>query len=145
MTAYDMDEWGHAQLWDFLQERFGFGSWDESTADRPWWKFRANEIGKLKRMMARRRATVRDVVIAADYADTHDKPVTELWQLLDLINAGARWHRAITREGERAQRDVDLRTAIDEAVDADEHDWAGRLMRADPSEAQTVINQWRSR
>lgn len=134
-----------AELWDYLQERFGFGEWDEATSDVPWWKFRANEIGKLKRMMRSRSAKPHQLVIAADYATAHAKPVTALWELFALIPEALAEHRrqdAIKRQARWA--DV-VETAIEEAMDAGETQWAERLMRASAAETQTVINEWRNR
>lgn len=134
-----------AELWDYLQERFGIGEWDEATSDVPWWKFRANEIGKLKRMMRSRRAKPHQLVIAADYAITHAKPVTALWELFALIPEALADYRRQDALRRQARFVEDIERAIGEAMDAGETQWAERLMRAGPAEAQTVINEWRHR
>ena len=134
-----------AELWDYLQERFGFGEWDEHTSDIPWWKFRGNEIGKLKAMTRRRRVSAYQLIVASEYAIAHRKPVTALYQLFALIPEALAWRRrqdALDRKADLAQ---DIEDAMHEAWEAGEHEWAGRLLRASAAEAQTVLNEWRNK
>ena len=138
-------EMSDAALWDYLQERFGFGDWDETTARLPWWKYRGNAIGQLKAMKRKRRATNVQLVTAADYAIAHRKPVIALWQLFALIPEAMAWQRRHERAERTADLAVEIETAMHEAWEAGEHEWAGRLLRASSNDAQTVINEWRNR
>lgn len=133
-----------AELWDYLQERWGFGEWDEATSDIPWWKFRANGIGQLTSMMRKRRVKPHELVAASEYAEATAKPITALWQLFGLIPEAVAARRQQERLDAEEARGRALQQAIHEAMEAGEREWADRLMRAAPSEAQTVINEWRS-
>jgi hypothetical protein len=134
-----------AELWDYLQERFGFGEWDEHTSDVPWWQFRANEIGKLKRMMRRRRVVAVQLTTAADYALAHRKPITGLWQLFALIPEAMAALRRQERLDQQAVLAEEVNDVMHEAWEAGDTEMAGRLMRASTADAQTLINEWRNR
>jgi hypothetical protein len=138
-------EWTDAQLWDVLQERFGFGDWDETTSDIPYWKFRANGIGQLKAMKRKRKVSTRDLVVAADYAVIHHRPVIALWQLFGLVPEANKWRRQQDEAVKTHLLAREIEEAIEEALDADEPEWAERLLRASRADAQTVLNEWRSR
>ena len=130
-----------AELYDHLQRTFGIGDWDEATSEVPWWKFRGTEIAKLKSMMKRRGATVHQILTAADYAILQRKPIRATYQLFELIPEAMREKRL--REARPDTTDFDA--AIQEAVDAQEFEWADRLIRSSGSETQRVIDQWRNR
>lgn len=134
-----------SEVWDYLQPRFGFGDWDETTTDVPWWKFRANGIGQLKTMCRKRRVKPAELVIAAEYAMSHQKPVTALWELFSLVGEANAWRRKKDRLEATARAATDVELALGEAIAAGEQDWAERFMRVGPSEAQTLINEWRAR
>lgn len=127
-----------AELYDRLQGMFGIGDWDEATSEVPWWKFRNTEIAKLKAMMKRRGASVVQVLTAADYASTTSRPIRASYQLFELIPEAMRWRR----ERLAVTDTTDLDSAITEAIDAGEYEWADRLIRA--QDTQTVITQWRN-
>lgn len=134
-----------AMLFDYLQERFGIGDWDEATSAIPWWQFRGREIAKLKSMRTKRKATTTQLVAAADYAVEQCRPIYATYQLFALIPEAM----AARRRQEQAKKKGDLARGINEAfaeaVAAGETEWAERLMRTQVSEAQTVINEWRNR
>lgn len=135
-----------AELYDYLQRAFGIGDWDEATADGlPWWKFRGQQIAKLKAMLRKRRATVEQVVIAARYAREHRTPVREHYQLFALIPEAMREQRRQAKEAAQRVWHDDLERAIDEAIEAGETGWADRLMRASGADAVTALNEWRHR
>ena len=134
-----------AELWDYLQERFGFGDWDEATSPIPWWQFRGREIGKLKAMMRKRRATDTHLVAAADFAVEHKRPIYALYQLFALIPEAMAWRRQQRLAEQKAQQADAIAIAFAEAVAAGEPEWAERFMRASATEAQSVINEWRNR
>lgn len=143
MTTYN--DWSDAELWDYLQERFGFGDWDEATSDVPFWKFRGNAIGQLKAMKRKRRVTNYELVVAANYVIAHHKPVIALWQLFGFISEAMAWRRKQDATAAVARRAQAIEEAVVEAMEAGETDWAERLLRVGPADAQTVINQWRNR
>lgn len=134
-----------AELFDYLQERFGIGEWDEATSAIPWWKFRGREIGKLKSMLKKRKALAMHVVVAAEFAIEHRRPIQAYYQLFALIPEAM----VAKSRHERAQRKRDLARDIDgavqEAIGAGETAWAARLMRTQVSEASTVLREWRER
>lgn len=134
-----------SEVWDYLQPRFGFGDWDEATSEIPWFQFRVHGIGQLKGMLRKRRVKPHELIVAAEYAMAHHKPVTELWQLFSLVGEANAWRRKQDALERKAQLSIGLEDAMAEAMDAGEQEWAERLMRASASEAQTVINQWRNR
>ena len=134
-----------AEVWASLQPRFGFGDGDETTSDVPWWKFRANGIGQLKAMLRKRRVRPAELIVAAEYAMAHQKPVTALWELFSLVGEANAWARREERLNRQAALASEIEQALDDAIEAREHGWAERLMRAAPHEAQTVINEWRNR
>lgn len=135
-----MSELTPAALYDRLHEWFGIGSWDEATSKEPFYRARMNEIGKLKRMLTSRKVKPEAVLEAAEYARRHDVPISEFWQLFDLI-AKAR------REARTGVHDVraQLNAAAAEAQVAGETTWAHRLYNSDVHAGAQVLAEWEGR
>ena len=55
------------------------------------------------------------------------------------------WRRKQHIAEQRAHLAEQIEDAMHEAWEAGETEWAGRLLRASPADAQTVINEWRNR
>lgn len=132
----------HAALFDFLRQTFGIGDYDEMFG-QPWHEARIREIGKLKTQMRRRRIDVEDAHQAAIYARDHRLPITEAWQIFDLVDR-VRLERAKALRAARFERQRDgLDAALAEAHAAGDHTWVARLLNADPRELPDLINEWR--
>lgn len=140
MTAADRPE-TPAELYDLLREYFGIGDWDDSKPKMPYFRARMTEISKLKAMLKRRRCTVAEVAIAAEYARREYKPIHAAWQVFVLVPEALSAQRALDRQ---SQPDL-LAEAISEAVEAGEMAWADRLMRVGPHDAADVLNAWKER
>ena len=132
-----------AALFDQLHKWFGVGDYDDLIHDQPWHRARIIEIGKLKRMLKSRRASLAEVYIAAAYARRTNKPVHSTWQVFALIPEAMRDRSEAMRKAKSAAAWVDLTEAVYEALDAGEHEWADRLMRAE--DHAKAIAEWRSR
>lgn len=134
-----------AELYDHLQRTFGIGDWDEATATMPWWRFRANEIAKLKAMLKRRGATVEQVYAAAEYAQEEGRAVRATYQLFALIPEAMTARRNKARAADAARAAAEIEEAMAEAMDEGNHEWVDRFLRVSPSEAAAVITEWRNR
>lgn len=136
------------QLYDELHKMFGIGDYDDLVADsKPFHAARMTEIAKLKGMLKRRHCTVEEVHLAARYAQAQGKPISAAWQLFVLVPEALKYQRDQQR-AERVERDArGLAVAIDEAIEAGEHEWAERLMRTPPNHprAGSVLEEWRNR
>ena len=130
------------ELYDLLQELFGIGDFDDGQG--LWYQSRGVEIGKLKRMLTSRHCTVEEVAEAARYAHGRHIPITQAWQVFQLVPEALRARRLSRAEEEH----LALRDARSEAVRAalDLHDttWADRLMRTPDQHLETVLQEWRN-
>lgn len=136
-TEEDPDS--YAELWDFLVLKFGLGDWDESI---PYYKYRMNEIAKLKRVMAKRGTTVQQLVLCARYCEQHRVPIKHMFKLFDYYQPA--------RREQREQLVTALARAIEQAISQErEHPrddsdyWIGRLVRAQGDARQEVLAEWR--
>jgi hypothetical protein len=144
----DYTRWQHSdpttpgELYDMLRWMFGLGSWDEFTAEEPWFKARGTEIGKLKRAMTARKVTISEAVLAARYCHRHRTPVlwtTEIFKhLADARREAAEFARGdIGREIEAAiGRERSLARSSSD-------DWVSRLTRAQGDYRREVLDAWR--
>lgn len=131
-----------AEVYDLLQREFGIGSYDDVVSQEAWFKARMKEIGMVKRLMKARRATERQVAIAAWYAKEAGVVVRTTHRLFPLIPEAMReYNRRVAEQGRQAAADK-VATAVQEAVAAGQLDWADRLMRAQDSEQ--VLREWAS-
>lgn len=133
------------ELFDYLHEKFGIGDYDDQTAAKPYWKERGTQIAKLKAMMKRRRVDVETLVITADYAVRHKKPIHYYPQLFEQIAEAKREHRAMRHEQRRVDLHNKLWEAAREAWDAGEDEWGERLIRATGSDAERLLEEWGAR
>jgi len=134
----------HAELYDLLHREFGIGSYDELIASPPWFQARMAEIGKLKTLCRSRRATTRQVAIAAWYAKDTRRAIYQAVNLFPLIPEAMRAFNTAKAQQAEAASEVALTEAIDEAIEAGQLEWAERLMRATPDNARSQIEEWRS-
>ena len=134
-----------AELHDLLHEMFGIGNYDDLTSTDPWFRARMTEISKLRAMLKRRRCSVEEVTIAAQYARETGKPIHAAWQVFILVPDALKAQR-----NERAQRTlenllVEIHAAAAEAHELGEPEWADRLMRVSHANAVSVLDEWRNR
>lgn len=132
-----------AAMWDELHRMFGLGSYDDIAASEPWYRERIIEIAKLKRLLSSRRATLREVWIAAQYARRENRPVHSTWHVFALIPEAMRDHFRAATDAKRGDAAEELNTAINEALEAGDNSWAQRLMRA--QDPESVLAAWKAR
>lgn len=126
------------ELYDLLHERFGIGTFDETTSKQPFYKARMTEVSKITAMLRKRRVTIGEVAQAADYAHRTRKPITASWQVFDLIPEALRAAKAKAPDQIRER----LAEAAAEAMRLGRDDWASRLYRADIHSGPEVLNLW---
>lgn len=131
-------EMTEAQLYDLLQSYFGIGGYDELDEREPYFKARATEIGKLKRLMKSRNVTVDTMREAAEYAHARHLPITATWEIVEAIPDA----RRAAREARERPLAVRLQDAVQEATAAGETAWAQRLLL---SSSQDVLDAWEAR
>ena len=131
------------ELFDLLRQRFGIGEWDEETHGEriPYWRFRNTEISKLKGMIRKRRTSVADLALAADYAVETKTKISNPFALLALIQPAKKAARdaRVTPRAEIHQRLVE---AAGQAQAAGDEAWATRLFSADPAAGEAVLAEW---
>lgn len=135
-----------AALFDLLQRAFGVGSFDELVNNEPpWFKVRMTEIAKIRSLLKARKATVRQVAIAAWYAQQRHVHVSQSYQLFRLIPEAMRtYNREVARNRSEADREAVIEAA-NQAIEAGETAWADRLIRVAPKDAASVLEEWKVR
>lgn len=138
-----MSEQTPATVFDQLHAWFGIGSYDEATSKIPWHRARIVEIAKLKALLKSRRASLAEVLIAAEYARAQHRVIHETWQVFALIPEAMRERFRDAATARREERRAELADAIAEATELGETEWAHRLVRAQDSDE--VLAAWRNR
>lgn len=131
-----------SELYDLLHELFGIGDYDD-TGDRPWWQVRSVEIGKVGRMLKSRHCTTDEVAEAARYAQLQGIPITESWQVFQLVPDALKARRLARTEQDAAALRNDRSAAIQAALDLHDTAWAERLMRTPDAHLDEVLQEWR--
>ncbi len=125
-------------LFDYLHQWWGIGDYDEDTHG-PWWKWRRNQVARVKASRTKREASLAELYIAALYCRATNQRVEGVTWLYRHIAAGWRWW-----EGQPVH-DPTL-TAYADAVRIESANpdptWLHRLMRADPAHRQALLDQW---
>ncbi len=135
------------QLFDAMHEWYGVGDYNEDAtgADAdPWWKWRAAEIGKVKRSRLTREASLPDLYVALLYCKAHNLHVEGVtWLYRHIPRAWAWWDRkeATTLHDDQAEAFADAVRI--EAANPDAT-WLGRLLRAAPAQREEVLAQWQA-
>lgn len=125
-------------LYDWLQEQFGIGTYDPGSTDQAYWEYRVLEVTKLKAMIRRRRTSVEELFMAAEYAKAQRIHVRAPFELLGYI---APAKRALRHPRHQDGREA-LNLAVIEAQASGMDDWAVRLYNADPSVAADVLAEF---
>ena len=135
-----------SKLFDLLHEMFGFGYYDdlatEATGGEPWHKVRMGEVSRLKRLLKDRRATEKQVVVAAWHARTTGQVVLRPADLFALIPTAMRAYNVAMAESSNQDLATEIADAIEEAQEAGETEWIQRLIRAN---TRSVLEEWRNR
>lgn len=134
-----------AELYDELHSMFGFGDYDDSNSDPPWYASRMREIAKLRQMLHSRRCTVLEVREAAAYAREVGKPIRAAWQLFVLVPEAKKYYREVGRQEINAHLQQRLDEAAAYALAHGLQEWGERLARTPLSHAQEVLDQWEQR
>ena len=131
-----------AELYDLLQEMFGIGTYDEAVGSQAWHRARMVEVMKIKGLCRRRRASVKQVAIAAWYAKQNRLPIRHSVRLFALIPEAMRAYNAELRATEREAQERELNQAIVTAMRTGRQDWADRMMRASGKDVRGVLDEW---
>lgn len=132
-----------AELFDYLHERFGIGTYDELAANkRQWWQERGTGIAKLRAMLKRRQQRIDDVVIAADYAAQLRKHIRYYPQIFELIPEAKKQAADRRREDRRQGLRDQIQDAASHAFELGREEWGQRLLRAPEHDAQAVLDLW---
>lgn len=125
------------ELFEFLQERFGVGDYDESS-NLPYFRYRMNQVSRINSMCTKRRVSIEDLYVAAQYAAERRIVIRGPFDLLK--------HIAPAKRALRAPRGADaaaaLIAAVQEANRLGMTDWAARLYATAPSAATDVLNDF---
>lgn len=131
-----------SDLYDLLREKFGIGEHDDIAGGGDYWRARAVEIGKLKRILARRRTTPAQLGKAVWFAEHTAKPIRAVAHLMPLVAPGIKAWREAEQELARTAALNQLYDVHDRALELGEHEFAERLLRADHIVAAGLIRTW---
>lgn len=129
-----------SDLFDYLRINFGVGDWDEDH-DLPWWKYRTQEVSKIKRVRTARKVALGDLATTVDYCKARRIDIRDSTWLYRHIIAALRWERE--REQIRpSDFERDYEDALAQAYEHGEHEWIERLTRALGDGRQEVYAEW---
>jgi len=129
-----------AELFDMLHSIFGMGNFDE-MGGVAWFKYRMNEIGKLKAIRKRRQVTLTDLAEAARFCHRHREHVGEMWHLCSFVPA-ARREAAANRVPDLTLQ-VEAAIACERALARPVSDaWLSRLLQARGPARKDVLQEW---
>lgn len=130
-----------AALFDMLHSLFGIGDFDES-ADVPWWKFRINEIAKIKAIRRKRNISLADMAMTARYCARHGELVGQSWRLCGFIAEAKREARRIAVPELSAE--VTKAIATERALPGPGSvQWVERLLLARGPHRRDVLDEWK--
>lgn len=130
------------KLFDRLQEMFGIGEWDESQeATLPYWKFRAQEISKIKATRRKNDKSVADLYIAALWCKAHKQDVRAASWLNRHVPAAWAWWEAKNAAAGLEPNNT-YAEAIRQEMSNPDSTWLSRLLRAAPASREDVYAQW---
>lgn len=134
----------HAQLYDLLQKLFGIGNYDDVVAKQAWHNARMGEISRLKALCKRRRATEKQVAVAAWYAHENGHTIRHSYRLFPLIPEAMRSYNQAVAAELRTELTEQIAAAYADAVEAGQHEWAERLIATPPENARCVLAEWKA-
>lgn len=130
------------QLFDEMQTAFGLGDY-QPDRDGPWYKWRAAQIGKQKRIRHNREVDLAHLMISVRYAKATSKKVRSIFDLIEMIPEALTWQR----EQDKAvcTRDIDalIAEAIEIEADRGGGPWMDRLIRASGPDREATYHDWK--
>ncbi len=130
------------KLFDRLQEMFGIGTWDESQAEAlPYWKFRAQEVSKIKATRRKNDRSVADLYVAALWCKAHGRDIRAASWLCRWVPTAWDWWDAKSAAAGLAPSDTYAEAIRQEMANPD-NTWLNRLLRAAPASREDVYAQW---
>lgn len=140
MSRYlDMTPTTDAELFDMLHGLFGLGDYVEGD-DKPYHRFRMVEISKIKSMRKKRALGLDQLAATARYLYRRGGHVRNAYGLIEHMGPALR-ERALARQMEVGESMV---AASAEARATGQDEWADRLLMAQGSYRQLVLEQWRT-
>jgi hypothetical protein len=130
------------KLFDRLQEMFGIGTWDESMAETlPYWKFRAQEIAKIKATRRKNDQSIADLYVAALWCKATSRDVRAAsWLTRHVKDAWAWWDARSVAAG--LEPTDTYAEAIRQEMSNPDQQWLSRLLRAAPASREDVYAHW---
>lgn len=129
-------------LFDVLHAWFGFGNFDPA-GELPWWKFRAIEIGKVKRSRHARDKSIAELYIAAMYARAYGLDVRAVTWLYRYIPEAFAWYDAKAAVAVAEDFEQAYANAVRHEMAQEDKTWLDVLVRAQGGEArEEVFAQW---
>lgn len=129
-----------AELFDMLHSLFGIGDFDDSK-DILWFRFRMNEIGKLKALRRKRRISLADMALTARYCRRIGEPIDAGWRLCGFIADAKREARRIAVP--ELTRDVAEAVALERSLPVPDESWIQRLLLARGPHRADVLDEYR--
>lgn len=135
-----------SELFDLVHEHYGIGGYDELARPEPeWYQIRLREAARLNQLMKKRRVSIEELERALRYCIEQRIQIRKTTELFSHITPSLiAWRKAqlatTAVDRERVRED-----AIAEALEAGEHDWVERLIRAAGTEMDTTLDAWRNR
>lgn len=130
------------ELYDLLQTLFGIGDFDDGAG--LWYQSRGIEVGKLTAMLKARHCTAEEVAEAAHYAAAQRIPVTQSWQVFNLVPEAKHAHRLALSTTATEALQQDRAASIRQALDLHDSAWAERLMRTPDAHLEQVLEEWKN-
>lgn len=130
-----------SDLFDLIQRLFGCGEFDEN-GDVPWWKFRQQEVSKIKRSRQSRGVPLENIATAALYCKQQGITIQNFTWLYQHILPALKWQ---TRQDQlEAQRYLteELARALQIEFPRADDGWYDQLKRAE--DVAFVLSQWRA-
>jgi hypothetical protein len=137
-----MDDGG---LYDYLQQTFGLGSYDEGMTDKQWWQARATEVSKIKASRRKHGVTVDTLYETAQYCAAEKIPIHNVVMLYRHIPGATRWARQRTLSSRLEAHRVALDDAISEEMrrSPEGSTWLDRLLRVQGTDnIEEVLAEW---
>lgn len=132
-----------AELFDLLQQLFGFGDYDEQVnPEPPWFKVRMTEIGKLKRFMKSRNLSARTLGITAWYCHDHQIRVDSFGYLARHVREALVEHRKQADQAKREEAADRLQEALERSTLIGRPDWTERLLRTPPALLSRTLDEF---
>lgn len=131
-----------AEVFDALHSAYGVG---KQEPGEPWFKFRARQIGMLRRIRVARKLEPDDLMKALEYARGNGRDLRHVMALVDLVPEARAWVRRQETAAQEAELDRQVGDAVTWELERDpDSEWAQHLIRsAGPARAR-LYAEWRA-